>query len=283
MFRSDKRAGTRRKPKGTKKKVADYKRRISIVSTLAIFIIVFSFVFAGSYYLLSTSIGGNSNANQIQDLHQNQLDDGLLNAALVDALYSRSPNLNFTASLRETLQQESFKVDVYQGEDVTVDFLGKFACGYELIILRMHSALSNNNELYLFTAEPYSAGKYVQEQYLRLVKEAYPTEDSQSVFAVNWGFVKRLMTGKFNGTLVVVMGCDGADDPWMAEEFMNQGAVGYVGWNGSVLLSHSDKAVLNLVQALYVDKLSLEDAVKKTNSLIGEDPQWGSILNYRIR
>ena len=283
MFRSDKRAGTRRKPKGTKKKVADYKRRISIVSTLAIFIIVFSFVFAGSYYLLSTSIGGNSNANQIQDLHQNQLDDGLLNAALVDALYSRSPNLNFTASLRETLQQESFKVDVYQGEDVTVDFLEKFACGYELIILRMHSALSNNNELYLFTAEPYSAGKYVQEQYLRLVKEAYPTEDSQSVFAVNWGFVKRLMTGKFNGTLVVVMGCDGADDPWMAEEFMNQGAVGYVGWNGSVLLSHSDKAVLNLVQALYVDKLSLEDAVKKTNSLIGEDPQWGSILNYRIR
>jgi len=283
MSQSDKRANVRRKLKGTKKKVADYKRRISLVSTLAVFIIVFSFVFVVSYYLLSASIGGNSNANQIQDLQQNQLDDGLLNAALVDALNSKSPNLNFTATLRETLQQEGFEVDVYPGEDVTVDFLKKFACGYELVILRMHSALSNNNELYLFTAEPYSAGKYVQEQYFRLVKEAYPTEDSQSVFAVNWGFIKRLMPGKFNGTLVVVMGCDGANDPWIAEEFMNQGAVGYVGWNGLVLLSHSDRAVLYLIQALYVDKLSLENAVEKTNSLVGVDPQWGSILNYRMR
>jgi hypothetical protein len=283
MFQSVKRVDTRRKPKGIKKEVVDHKRRIRTVSTLAIFIIVFSFVFAGSYYLLSTSTGGNSNAGQTRDLEQNQLDDSLLNAALVDALYSTSPNIDFTASLGKTLQEAGFQVDVYQGGEVTVDFLKKFACGYDLIIFRMHSALVKNNELYLFTAEPYSAGKYVQERYFRLVKEAYATDDSQSVFAVNWGFIKKLMTEKFNGTLVVVMGCDGANDPLMAEEFMNQGAVGYVGWNGTVLLSHSDRAVLYLIQALYVDRLSLEDAVKTTNSQIGEDPQWGSMLNYRIR
>jgi hypothetical protein len=246
-------------------------------------IIVFSLVFAGSYYILSTSIGGNPSTNQPQDLQQNQLDDSLPNAALIDALYSTSPNLTFTASLGNTLQDVGFDVDVYQGENVTVDFLKRLPCGYEVVIFRMHSALSSSNELYLFTAEPYSAGKYVQEQYYRIVKEAYPTEDSQSVFAVNWGFIKRLVANKFNGTLVVVMGCDGANDPLMAEEFMNQGAVGYVGWNGSVLLSHSDRAVSYLLQALYVDKLSLEDAVERTNSLIGEDPQWGSMLNYRMR
>jgi hypothetical protein len=283
MSKSDKRADTRRKTKGIKKKVADYKRRVRIVSTLMASIIVFSLVFAGSYYFLSTSIGGNPNADQTQDSQQNQLDDSLLNVALIDALYGSNPNLNFTSSLGNTLQGAGFEVDVYQGGEVTVDFLKKFPCGYELVILRMHSALSSNNELYLFTAEPYSAGKYVQEQSFRLVKEAYPTEESQSVFAVNWGFIKRLMTEKFNGALVIVMGCDGANDPSMSEEFMNQGAVGYVGWNGSVLLSHSDRAVLNLIQALYVDKLSLEDAVKRTNSQVGEDPQWGSILNYRMR
>jgi len=283
MSQSDKRAGTRRKAKGIKKNLADYKKRVRIVSTLVAFLIIFSLVFVGSYYLLSTSIGNSSNANQPQDLQQNQLDDSLPNAVLIDALYSSSPNFSFTTSLKNTLQDIGFDVDIYQGGEVTVDFLKKFPCGYELVILRMHSALSSSNELYLFTAEPYSAGKYVQEQYFRLVKEAYPTEDSQSVFAVNWGFIKRLMTGKFNGTLVVVMGCDGANDPLMADEFMNQGAVGYVGWNGAVLLSHSDRAVLYLVQALYADRLSLEDAVEKTNSQIGEDPQWGSILDYRIR
>jgi len=283
MSQSDKRRDTRRKLKGIKKNVADYKRRVRIVSTLVASVIIFSFVFAGSYYLLSASIGGNPSTNQPQDLQQNQLDDSLLNAALIDALYSSSPNLNFTASLGKTLQEAGFKVDAYQGENVTVDFLKKFPCGYELVILRMHSALSSSNELYLFTAEPYSAGKYVQEQYYRIVKEAYPTEESQSVFAVNWGFIERLMADKFKGALVIVMGCDGANDPWMAEEFIDRGAVGYVGWNGSVLLSHSDRAVLYLIQALYVDKLSLEDAVKKTNSQIGVDPQWGSILNYRMR
>jgi hypothetical protein len=283
MSKSDKRASTRRKAKGIKKNVADYKKRVRIVSTLVASIIVFSLIFAGSYYLLSTSIGGNPSTNQPQDLQQNQLDDNLPNAALIDALYSTSPNLTFTASLGNTLQDVGFDVDVYQGGEVTVDFLKKFPCGYELVILRMHSALSNSNELYLFTAEPYSAGKYVQEQYFRLVKEAYPTEESQSVFAVNWGFVERLMTEKFKGALVIVMGCDGANDPWMAKEFINRGAVGYVGWNGSVLLSHSDRAVSCLIQALYVDKLSLEDAVKRTNSQIGEDPQWGSMLNYSIR
>lgn len=283
MFQSDKRADARRKPEGIKKSVADYKRRVRIVSTLMASIIVFSLVFAGSYYILSTSVGGNPNVNQTQDSQQNQLDDSLLNAALVDALYGSSPNLNFTASLGKTLQDAGFKVDAYQGEGVTVDFLKKFPCGYELVILRMHSALSSSNELYLFTAEPYSAGKYVQEQYFRLVKEAYPTEDSQSVFAVNWGFIEKLMTDKFKGALVIVMGCDGANDPWMAKEFIDRGAVGYVGWNGSVLLSHSDRAVLYLIQALYVDKLSLEDAVKRTNSQIGADPQWGSVLNHRVR
>jgi hypothetical protein len=283
MSHSGRRPDARRKTRGIKKKVADSKRRVRIVSTLMASIIVFSLVFAGSYYLLSTSIGGSSSFDEVQDSQQDQLDDGLLNAVLVDALFGSSPNPNFTTSLRSTLQGAGFGVDVYQGEDVTVDFLKKFACGYEVVILRMHSALANTNELYLFTAEPYSAGKYVQEQYFRLVKEAYATEDSHSVFAVNWGFIKRLMAEKFEGALVIVMGCDGADDPWMAEEIINQGAVGYVAWNGSVLLSHSDKAVLNLVQALYVDKLSLEDAVEKTNSQIGVDPQSGSILSCRLR
>jgi len=90
------------------------------------------------------------------------------------------------------------------------------------------------------------------------------------------------MAGRFNGTLVVAMGCDGACDSWMAKEFINQGATGYVGWNGPVLLSHSDKAIQYLIQALYIEKLPLEEALDKTNNQIGKDPNWNTILESYI-
>lgn len=91
----------------------------------------------------------------------------------------------------------------------------------------MHSALDKNNELYLFTSEPYTKEKYTQEQYFRLIKEAYAINESQSVFAANWGFVKRCMTTKFNKTLVITMGCHGACDPSISNEFLKLVATYY--------------------------------------------------------
>jgi len=278
MFRFARHVRIKNKPKGTKNGVSAYKKRIRIISTVVTFVIIFSLIVAVSYYVA----GYFSRPNSAIDETGGDLGENSLKAALIDALYNSHPNAEFTESLNKTLQEVGFEVDIYQGTEVTVDFLKKLESGYRLIVLRMHSALSTQNELYLFTAEPYSAGKYTQEQYFRLVKEAYPTEDSQSVFAVNWGFIERLATGKFNGALIIAMGCDGACDPWMAEEFMNQGAIGYVAWTGPVLLSHSDEAILYLLETLYIEKLALEEAVQKTNNNIGEDPNWGTILDYCI-
>jgi len=278
MFRFTRYAGAKNRPKGTRNEVSAYRKRGRILSTIVTFIIIFSLIAVVSHYLVSYFPGPNPTVDEIEG----NLNDNSARAALIDALCSNYPNEEFTRSVNKTLQEASVKVDIYQGKEVTVEFLKKLKSDYKLIILRMHSALSTNNELYLFTAEPYSMGKYVQEQYFRLVKEAYATEDSLSVFAVNWGFIKRLMTGKFNGTLVIAMGCDGTRDHWMAEEFINQGAIGYVAWNGPVLLSHSDKAILYLIQALYMEKLPLEEAVEKTDRQIGEDPNCGTILDYYV-
>ena len=278
MFRLARHERVKNRPKGTKNEISAYKKRMRIVSSLVTLVIVFSFIVIVFYYLIGYFTGPES---AINETYGDSSDDSL-RAALIDSLYGTHPNVEFTRSFNETLQEVGFKVDIYQGKEVTVEFLKKLSGGYKLIILRMHSALSANNELYLFTAEPYSAGKYVQERYFQLVKEAYATEESQPVFAVNWGFIKRLMTGKFNGTLVVAMGCDGALDPLMAQEFINQGAIGYAAWNGPVLLSHSDKAILYLVQALYMKKLPSEEAVERTNRQIGEDPHWGTVLNYHV-
>ena len=254
------------------------KKGIGILSGVVTFVLILSLVAFFSYALVDFFSSSESAVKEEYDGSSG----GLLRAALIDALYVTHPNADFTRSFEDTLGLVGFQVDVYQGEEVTVEFLKRLVSGYSLIVLRMHSALSSRNELYLFTSEPYSSGKYVHEQSYGLVKKAFATDPSQSVFAVNWGFIKKLMTGKFDGALVIAMGCDGALDPFMAQEFLNQGAVGYIAWNGPVLLSHSDETILHLVRALYTERLSMEEAVSKINNEIGEDPHWGTFLDCYI-
>lgn len=269
---------SRSKHKGIKSEIRVYQRRMRVISTVIALAIVICILTLFSYYLISCLDNSPSPTNYINE----HSDDHQLRAALVDALYSRHPNEVFTKSVNTTLQEAGFKVDIYQGTEVTVDFLKKLPEGYQLMILRMHSASSTEDQLYLFTAEPYSVGKYTQEQYFQLVKEAYADDNSPPVFAVNWAFVKRCMTGRFNGTLVIMMGCDGTYDSMIVEELILQGAIGYIAWNGPITLSHTDKAIPYLVQALYTEKLSVEQAVNETNREIGCDPLWSTVLDYYL-
>jgi hypothetical protein len=273
------------KPKGTKREIAAYKKRMRTVSTVVAFLVVFYVIIIVSFYaegfFTGPSLRTNSTGGSLGGSVNDNSTRTSLKAALIDALSDSSVNEEFTDSLNRTLQEAGFGLDVYRGSEVTVDFLERFTGGYKLVIFRVHSALSSDKQLYLFTAEPYSSEKYSRRLYL-LVRVACATESSQPVFAVNWGFVKMLMTGEFNGTLVVVMGCDGASDPLIAQEFVNQGAAGYVGWSGPVLLSHSDKAVLHLVEDLYVGRQPLKEAVDDTNSQVGRDPASGSVLECYI-
>lgn len=275
VFRIKKHGRSGKKPKGIRREVYADKERMRRTYTIIAFLIIISLVLLVSYYLATYFGGSNSSTNE----NDENPSDGSLKVALIDALYATLPNDEFTRSLTETLQESGFEVDVFRGTEVTVNFLKSLPNGYKLVILRMHSAL-HVDQLYLFTAEPYSVGKYTQEQQFQLVKEAYVTEESQPVFAVNWGFIKRCMTGKFNGTLVIAMGCDGTLDPVIIEEFMNQGAVGYISWSGPVLISHSDTATLHFTEALYLEKLSAEEAIEETNNQVGADPEHGTILEY---
>ncbi|MGD9131088.1 MAG: hypothetical protein PVH73_05890 [Candidatus Bathyarchaeota archaeon] len=264
-----------KKPGGIRHKIYADKKRMRRIYTIITLLIIISIIVLVSYYLATSFVGSDSSTNE----NGENSGDSSLKAALIDALYVTLPNDEFTRSLTETLQEAGFEVDVFQGTEVTVDFLKTVPNGYKLVILRMHSAL-HEDQLYLFTAEPYSVGKYTQEQQFQLVKEAYATEESQPVFAVNWGFVKRCMTGKFNGTLVIAMGCDGTLDQLIIEEFMNQGAFGYISWNGPVLISHSDTAILHLTEVLYLEKLSVAEAIEITNNQVGADPEHGVVLEY---
>ncbi|MCW4034525.1 MAG: hypothetical protein NWF03_04095 [Candidatus Bathyarchaeota archaeon] len=242
---------------------------------IGIVLILGSVVIIG-FFAVDMWLKQNENSHNIKPDLLNQSEP---TAALVDALCVSSPDNIFTSELVETLNQAGFSVDIYAGKNVTVDLLKTFPESYDLLVLRMHSAVhSETLGLYLFTAEPYSEDKYVNEQYFQLIKEAYAFADSEPVFAVNWMFVKRCMAEKFCNTTVIVMGCDGACDLKMATEFFNQGAKAYIAWNGLVIPSHSSKATLQLVENLYIKNFTFQQAVENTNKQIGPDPNNNSTL-----
>jgi hypothetical protein len=269
MVRFIRQARGKYKRRGIRPKAIARGARFRPVFSAVALVIVLCCVLVGSYYLVRSLQAPSERGSSV--------DDTTFRAALIDALYSTYPNEEFTRSLNRTLVDVGFTVDIYEGSEVTVDFLKRLRSGYKLVIFRMHSALSSSNDLYFFTGEAYSDGKYLPEASFRLVQKGYTSEDSQPVFAVNWGFVKRCMAGKFDGALVVAMGCDGAVDHLMAKEFVNQGAIGYVGWTGPVLLSNSDRATLYLIEALYNEQLSLEAAVERTNGQVEADPHSGAV------
>ena len=62
---------------------------------------------------------------------------GEFKAAIVDQLYSLQPNEGFISEVTRELEDYGFKVDLYQGDEVTVDLYRRLpSYGYKLIIFR---------------------------------------------------------------------------------------------------------------------------------------------------
>ena len=107
-------------------------------------------------------------------------------AAIVDQLCIIGPNQAFIDEATGILEGYGFSVDLYQGDEVTVDFFRELPShGYKLIILRVHSGLLMAEqdsdvveETFLFTSEPYSETKYLGEQMSGQMAKARTSEQS---------------------------------------------------------------------------------------------------------
>ncbi|MFC1993620.1 hypothetical protein ACFLV3_07465 [Chloroflexota bacterium] len=178
-------------------------------------------------------------------------------AAIVDQLYSLHPNPAFVDEITQLLEGYGFKVDAYQGTQITVNFYKELPKhGYQLIIFRAHSGLMARiegddvlvtNTTYLFTDEEYSERKYVKEQLNDQMLMAEMTKGYPHVFAVNSKFIKESMNGKFNNTAIVMMGCSTALFEDMAVAFCIKGASIYFGWDNLVGIEHVDETTIYLV------------------------------------
>ncbi|MFQ5812739.1 MAG: hypothetical protein ACE5I2_06060 [Anaerolineae bacterium] len=211
-------------------------------------------------------------------------------AALVDQLALTNPNPEFTDQALTYLREAGFSVDVYEGEEITVEFYRTLPTkGYQLILFRSHSTNILNETIpggpvFLFTSELYDKNRYVKEQLTNHIGRARMLYDGSPLyFAIVAGFVRQDMVGRFEDTLIIIGGCQSMGTPDLAQAFIGRGASAVVGWNDWVDLSHNDKAILHLLRGLTTERLTLEQAVRKTMNEIGPDPAYESILNYLTR
>jgi hypothetical protein len=213
--------------------------------------------------------------------------DSGLKAAIVDQLAILEPNQAFIDQVTAELEACGFEVDVYSGEEVNVKLyrqLPKY--GYELIIFRAHAGLLKAEEgsevvgvkraTYLFTAEEYSQMKYVREQLDDQLLPAEMTADFPLVFAVNSKFVLESMQGRFDDTVIIMMGCSCLYLEDMAAAFTLKGASTYLGWDGSVDLGYVDQAAAGLITSLCTRGMTVGEAVAE----IEPDPDWGAGLKF---
>jgi hypothetical protein len=209
-------------------------------------------------------------------------------AAIVDQLELTVPNPVFLREIKQLLEANGYEVDYIPGDEVTVDFYRHLPeRDYDLIILRTHSTAditrgeTNVNSVSLFTGEPYSEDRYYEEQLRGAIGFAQYTESSPKLFGITAEFIRSSMKGKFNGTTILMMGCQGLINGEAADAFADRGARTFVGWDGLVSAQHTDEATRVLLQHLVVDQLSVADATSLTMASLGPDPHFGSRLVAR--
>ena len=207
-------------------------------------------------------------------------------AAIVDQLSLTFPNPSFREEATSTLEQAGYVVDYYPGEEVTVGFYRSLPDqDYDLIIFRAHAARIQGvfrgeplDETVLFTNEPYDPEGYYAEQVEARLDVAYTYEGAPKYFGIAADFVEFSMDGDFDDAMVIMMGCEGLASDRTAEAFINKGAESYISWDDTVAASHTDAATERLLEHLFLNDLSADEAVAQTMTDIGPDPIYDSVL-----
>lgn len=185
--------------------------------------------------------------------------------------------VSFSTECSELFKSVGYDVEVCSVGDVTVDRLKTVPSGVDVLILRVHSSVYHGR-VWFFTGERYRQEVHILEQLLDEVHPARPSVGSDYLFAVGADFVLHYLSENFEGTLVVLMGCDGLSSPDLATAFIDAGASAYVSWDGPVSLEHTDRTTLALLRLLVKESVRLGEAVDKAMADAG--PDYGSNLKF---
>ena len=216
-------------------------------------------------------------------------------AVIVDQLSNLQENEYFVTEVTKELKDYGFEMNLYKGDEITVEFYRQLPThGYKLIIFRAHSGLLvQNGEIIqrtvIFTNEEYSGAEHVLEQLLGQLVMGTACEGCYPVmFGITPEFISTeistskitSMKGRFDDTVVIMMGCSGITLPDLAKAFIDKGASVYLAWDDSVSLNYVDIATAYLMRQLCSGNLSIKEAVDSTMAAIGADPEYGAELKY---
>ena len=206
------------------------------------------------------------------------MDFGQPKAVIIDQLHTELPNEEFHETASNYLKDAGYSVDIVTTEDITVDFYKELPTyNYDYIIIRSHSLGSGSVEesASLFTGEKYADHKYVKEQFLGHVARGIPIL-SQTVmdeggmgefiddtfFVVGSKMVDEIMVGEFDGSTIILAGCETMEDSTLAQSLLDKGASQIVGWNGLVDSRNNDRIVEEILKETLANELELEQAVE---------------------
>lgn len=190
-----------------------------------------------------------------------------LNAAIIDQLGEEFPNPTFVKNVTTILETHGFNV-THHNKTLDVNFFkGLAKYNYGIIILRVHSALrEDNSTVDLFTSEEFADYKHRPERENGLlVRGELLYAPGKLYFAITSKFIENL-EGRFPKSIVIAMGCwslkQGCEE--MAMAFIEKGAKAYVGWTDIVLPRDTDYETVKLLKMLLNENRTLAYAVTRT-------------------
>jgi hypothetical protein len=172
---------------------------------------------------------------------------------------------------------------------------------YDFIVFRGHALSSDtekNHPVMFFTGEKYSEDKYIQEQLFGQIKKGTPllertfsidentstgwvpvngSNNTKMITSkVNFSdqirdefflftpkSVNDLMQGKFNDSIILLGGCSTLNNTSMAKALIDKGASKVVGWTDLISSSENDQTLLQILEKMSDEKLSISDATTK--------------------
>ncbi len=191
-------------------------------------------------------------------------------ALIYDSLYREYPNETLIDELVSLLEENGYKVYVYQGINASLDPLVSLN-RFDLIIIRAHGAYNDDPSRplgsYIYTGLRYEEARAVYDGYIDenlesglLALAVIPPpgaelnetilESLPKYVAVSPKYLEQHLGSFRNDTVVIAAGCYTMNDTILADVFLDKGAKAFIGWRGGITQDYMDQTLLEVVKLL---------------------------------